>query len=484
MRLLDAQVLMRKGRLRAALEGLTAANVDFEAADDSWGVYHALSLTENVLFWKGDVAGAAEACVGALHHATTPDQRAHTLLSLASAENDMRHWDAAEACIADAEALLGVNWPLESARAQALRANVLFFKGEMLAAREHLPDDAPTLTPSFQAALANARGLLLTELAEYDQAEACLVASIELAQKLGFEIFAGIAHDNLGLLRSAQGCFQDGLEEIGIAQASQVCSEDKCFRASTLSHQGTALRWWGRWRESIEVYALAADLVPLGRDPYFALNCRANSQFSRALCQLESGDDLLLTATEARQFGLHFVAHKAELFAGILHFRAGREEEALDLLLSCLPEQLRLGHYHLVIQELCLHDTIDWVCERTGSPLQSELKALAPLHWSRGAKRRVSPESCPSVGTSLFELTRRELEVLELMATGARNPEIASRLFLSSATVKTHINHIFTKLDVDDRVQAVLKYRHASPEASAPRGAISTRPKPENTTKG
>ena len=56
--------------------------------------------------------------------------------------------------------------------------------------------------------------------------------------------------------------------------------------------------------------------------------------------------------------------------------------------------------------------------------------------------------------------------MLSLMATGARNGEIAERLFLSIATVKTHVNHIFTKLGVSDRIQAVLIYNKAADPAS------------------
>ena len=49
--------------------------------------------------------------------------------------------------------------------------------------------------------------------------------------------------------------------------------------------------------------------------------------------------------------------------------------------------------------------------------------------------------------------------MLGLVAAGRRNPEIAAKLYLSEKTVKTHINHIFAKLGVTDRVQAVLYYR-------------------------
>jgi DNA-binding NarL/FixJ family response regulator len=53
-------------------------------------------------------------------------------------------------------------------------------------------------------------------------------------------------------------------------------------------------------------------------------------------------------------------------------------------------------------------------------------------------------------------LTPRELDVLRMMARGATNTEIAQELFVSEATVKSHIGHIFTKLDLRDRAAAIV----------------------------
>ena len=54
------------------------------------------------------------------------------------------------------------------------------------------------------------------------------------------------------------------------------------------------------------------------------------------------------------------------------------------------------------------------------------------------------------------ELTTREHEVFRLIAAGLSNPEIAKELFISETTVKTHVTHILQKLDLRDRVQAVV----------------------------
>jgi DNA-binding CsgD family transcriptional regulator len=56
-------------------------------------------------------------------------------------------------------------------------------------------------------------------------------------------------------------------------------------------------------------------------------------------------------------------------------------------------------------------------------------------------------------------LTRKEIEVLELLAQGGSNGEIANRLFVSTSTIKSHLVHLYQKLDVSRRTQAVQKAR-------------------------
>ena len=58
---------------------------------------------------------------------------------------------------------------------------------------------------------------------------------------------------------------------------------------------------------------------------------------------------------------------------------------------------------------------------------------------------------------SQLELSKRELEILGLLAQGHSNQEIATQLFISLSTVKTHLQNLFEKLDVKRRLQAVEK---------------------------
>ena len=81
---------------------------------------------------------------------------------------------------------------------------------------------------------------------------------------------------------------------------------------------------------------------------------------------------------------------------------------------------------------------------------------LAPSITRRLIERYALRDARTELTADLSSLTEREVDVLRLMARGLNNQSIGEKLFVSEATVKTHVAHILDKLAVENRVQAVV----------------------------
>ena len=92
------------------------------------------------------------------------------------------------------------------------------------------------------------------------------------------------------------------------------------------------------------------------------------------------------------------------------------------------------------------------VADRGETFLQPSVAAKVVAEFARLSRKTVGTPN------SVIEpLSERELEILQLIAKGASNREIAGALFLAEGTVKNHVSNILTKLGVRDRTRAVLK---------------------------
>ncbi|XOV81221.1 MAG: LuxR C-terminal-related transcriptional regulator [Aestuariibacter sp.] len=78
------------------------------------------------------------------------------------------------------------------------------------------------------------------------------------------------------------------------------------------------------------------------------------------------------------------------------------------------------------------------------------------------SSRSSSPFELNEEALQQLQLTERELQVLQQLALGHSNQEIADNLYVATSTVKTHLNKCFQKLDVTSRTQAIKKARHLS----------------------
>jgi len=100
---------------------------------------------------------------------------------------------------------------------------------------------------------------------------------------------------------------------------------------------------------------------------------------------------------------------------------------------------------------------------------QRLLSAAARAAGSPGPPGTAQVSGPPGASPGDDDLTPREAEVLRLIAAGASNREIARALFVSEATVKTHVNRIFAKTGSRDRVQAMrYAYAHGYAEPDPP----------------
>jgi DNA-binding NarL/FixJ family response regulator len=116
-------------------------------------------------------------------------------------------------------------------------------------------------------------------------------------------------------------------------------------------------------------------------------------------------------------------------------------------------EALRAGASGFLLKDVSAAQLVDGVRVIAGG------EALLAPSVTRRLLERFTPE-LPSVDRKLSaaieSLSPRELEILRLLASGFSNAELASHFFVSEATVKTHLTHVFRKLNVRDRVQAVI----------------------------
>jgi DNA-binding NarL/FixJ family response regulator len=138
---------------------------------------------------------------------------------------------------------------------------------------------------------------------------------------------------------------------------------------------------------------------------------------------------------------------------------------------SAITELARLGVTARVLV-LTTYDTDSYVVPAIEAGATGYLLKDAPrAELLRAVRAAAAGESvlAPSVAARLISrvrtpgagpLSRRELEVLELVAAGSSNREAAARLFISEATVKSHLLNIYAKLGVGDRAAAVAEAFH------------------------
>ena len=183
------------------------------------------------------------------------------------------------------------------------------------------------------------------------------------------------------------------------------------------------------------------------------------------------------------------LAQTADLLLARIWLAQGQTAAALELLQEALRQFEAIGRIRLVVEANVLQ-ALAWAAQNQDTAAQkalsSALAAARQEHYIRVfvengpalvpllnrarylfpdyvsqllSAMPSSPASSAPPSATLDSLTMREMEILRLIAQGQSNQQIADALFISVGTVKGHVNHIFSKLDVKNRTQALVRAR-------------------------
>jgi DNA-binding NarL/FixJ family response regulator len=124
-------------------------------------------------------------------------------------------------------------------------------------------------------------------------------------------------------------------------------------------------------------------------------------------------------------------------------------------------QALKAGACGYVLKRSDKQEILDAIAEvrAGGAPMTGEIARMVVRSFMEAPK---PPDTHPA-----DELSSREMEILALLAEGWPNKEIASRLFISTGTVRTHLVHIYEKLHVRCRTEAAAKFFRSNPSAAS-----------------
>lgn len=305
------------------------------------------------------------------------------------------------------------------------------------------PEDPVILTALATGAIA------LLWLGRFDEAERWLERAQRALHPGGEPGSELIAHDARGLLRLAQGRLDEALAAFRAAERMQALLASK--HPLALAGRARILQTQARMGQLTAARAGLAEISADDRE-------LANFRVAAAAIDLAGGDperaiDVLAPVIEGTAPAIHRASATAE--AQVLDAVARDElgdaraadasiERALEL---AEPEGLLLPFALAPVQAVLDRRRR----HRTGHPtfLAAILDMLAG---------RAPPPQGPA-GLLRDELSEAELRVLRYLPGNMKAPEIASELFVSNNTVRTHLRHIYAKLDVHTRTEAVARAR-------------------------
>jgi LuxR family maltose regulon positive regulatory protein len=315
------------------------------------------------------------------------------------------------------------------------------------------------------------RGDLLREWDDLDEAEQHLTRGLELVQGL-LSVDADVVTTGcvaLAKLRHARGDLRGGLEVLD--ECARLARERKFFaplvgRAEAVRAQLQLASKRGnlaaavRWAETSELRA-DDEILPSLREVEYLTLARVLMAQHRTAEALRLLTRLLAAAEAGGRMGRVI---EILMLQALAQQTQGMSTEAFAALNRALTLAEPEGYVRIFVDEgEAMRELVGYWRLETGrhkdlTEVQTRLMAYADKLLDAFAND--APADSPALRSSLIEpLSARELEVLRLIAEGLSNQAIAQKLFLSTGTVKVHLRHIYGKLDVNSRTQAVARLR-------------------------
>ncbi len=310
-----------------------------------------------------------------------------------------------------------------------------------------------------------ALGDLLREWNRLEDAERYLVQSVELGEQWGNPEALADAYIFLARLKQVLGDPQGARDTM--RKADQLAREKKVALWTVQQIEAHQARLWiaqgnleaaERWAALRTQAPEPKDAEEKGRLIHFFLRWTEESTLARLRIAQHKFDDalglivpLLQVAEDGGWMG---IAIELLVLQALALQGQNKTTEALDALRRALSLAEPEGYVRIFIDEGPPMLTLLQETAARGIVTGYVNKLLAAFNVSEyeGASDTPPP---PSDQSLIDPLSERELEVLQLIAAGLSNREIAERLVVAVSTVKTHINNIYRKLDVSKRTQAV-----------------------------
>jgi LuxR family maltose regulon positive regulatory protein len=291
-----------------------------------------------------------------------------------------------------------------------------------------------------------ALGCLLYESGQIQEAYNALTQSLNLVRRLGlYEVLAAPANQTLQFLLLDQGQPQAAfaLNQEVRRQAEKVGLQ---VVADNMAHIAA---WMHLFQGDIQPVLQWAKEHPLAEDArenvhqtnIVLLHARALAEAGQAAQALDLLEPLRALSLNA---GRKLNGLRVQLNQAVILAKAGRQPEAEQTLQAVAAEASRLDYPQIFYQERI---ALAPLLERFKPEAWPVLQALA------------QPEAIPSAPPPALvdPPSTRELEILRLVAAGMSNAEIADRLYITVGTTKWHLNHLFARLGVSRRTEAVAR---------------------------